>query len=722
MSTLHTESFIAYQAVNSSDDTSTTGNDNARLAVAANLRRGGHAVSIGDQTANQHVGFAIRPDPVNPDRNALFFSAGSFAANVGKAGIRKSLPVVLGEAIVGGFSLYIPNEYVKSTAAATNPILRVIATTSKDASWDVSSSGNTHTVREAFRVTQDLQIRWGVDAAQSQKTLGTGRTYFIEYRISSNDVRVWIDDTLVMQKTGLGLGVECIALLYEQTSVTSGSSQFSGAPARWAIGNWYNLVEDANAPNVRLGPSTRVIGVRPNTDVVANFIRPGGYTANAQVAALDLVDAPPASLQSSTVGDQDIYTSTTDTTTASGTTIHSVGVKVLASNLEANPHSIRAIVRASNGSEFTAQKAREMRLMTAISTKNLNGIARRPTDGKLFAVGDSIALLTNANNGQGAWTTVSDDGGSIHYTCITFRSDGWGVIGRSDGKFQTIAPGTDVPGAAITLASQSASFACQCAITMPSGRIALGCLSSAFLRGPSIAQGTPDVSGNWTRITSAAGNLGSMAHAPAASGLGTGSGRLVVSNNANPASSYRSDDEGATWSTSSNISFTGTPYICWDGNAFIAFQNLGTFNTAYQRRSPDGITWNTVSGGTQAPGTSAGAALAAAGDPDVAGQSVFVGNNGAVQVSLNGIDYRVLPQIGASGNIRGLAKAANGDWVMIGNAGYLAVYSVGLVDGSMPALAGYTPYANYTSVNPATSAAWTAAEASASQFGMRLTS
>jgi hypothetical protein len=721
MSTLHTESFIAYQPVNSSDDTFTTGNTTARNAVAANLRRGGHAVTIGTQAAATSAqGWAVRPDPVNPDRNALFFSSGGFSANTMAAAIRKTLPLVGAEAIVGGFSLYIPNEYVKATSSSTNPCLRVIACSSADASWDVSSSGNTHTGREAFRITQDFQVRWGTDAAQSQKTVGTGRTYFIEYRISTNDVRVWIDDTLVMQKTGLGLNVECIAIAFEQWSATAPNVQLTGAAGRWSVGNWYNVVEDANAPNARLGPSTRVIGVRPNTDVDVHFTRPGGYASNAAVAALDLVDSPPASLQSSTVGDQDIYSSTTDTTTASGTLIHSVGVKVLASNLEANPHSIRAVLRASTGAEVTPQKAREHRLLTPISTKQLNAIAKRPTDGKLFACGNSIALLSNANNGQGAWTTISDDGGTIHYTSIGFRSDGWGIIGRSDGKIQTIAPGTDTPGTAIAPGSNANQV--NNVFVLPNGAAILGCNSATMMRGPTVAAGTPDNVANWTRITSLSGNLVYAAYAPSSSGLGSGNGRLILVNNASPSSVHRSDDLGVTWSAGAATGVNSATAVAWDTAGFTLFVNIGATNAgSYQRRSTDAITWTTPSPGTTSNGTAAGAANFAATDPDNTANTVWAGNGGNIQYSSNGIDFRNITRF-QSGNIYGGCKAANGDWLFVGAAGLLIAYSAGLVDGSMPALAGYTPYANYTSVNPATSTAWTAAEASASQFGMRLTS
>lgn len=727
MSILDTESFIAFQPVNSSDDTFTGANTTARNAVAANLRRRGYAVTIGAQgAAATATGFAIRPDPVNPERNALFYSSGGGTNSTVSAALRVTLPIVGGEAVVGGFSLYIPNEYVKSVAASSVPTLRVVATAVADTAWNDISSAANHTDRELFRIRRDLQIGWSTETPPSQKTLGTGRTYFIEYRVSPTDIRVWIDDVLVLQKVR-GLCVETIGFVYEHWSSVSGAETvLSGAAGRWAIGNWYNLVEDANAPNVRLGPSTRIIGVRPGSDVQAQFIRPGGYASNAAVAALDLVDSPVASLQSSTVGDQDVYDAATDTTTSSGTQIHAVVTKVLASNLESNAHTIRPLVRSSAGLESSAPKARALKQLTAIANVQLNAIARRPTDGKLFAVGNSIACYSNANNGAGAWTAISNDGGAINYKTIAFRSDGWGVIGRSDGKFVTIAPGSDTPGAPITVSANTNEV--WSSIALPNGRIVLGCASGIILNGPTTAVGTPDNVANWTRLTATGmtgGAITGMAYAPASSGLGSGSGRLVIINDAATTQTNRSDDSGATWGASASSATASTARaIAWDGSAFTITAQVNNFIATYMRRSTDGIAWSSPPTPitSASSGVGQGATWYGAADPDVPGLTFSMGSGGTMMVSINSVEWRSLPRLQTSSIIRGAVKAANGDWLFVGDAGLLYALTAGSIDGAMPALAGYQTFSNIAAANPSTGTAWTPAEAAASQFGMRLTS
>lgn len=725
MSILSTESFIAFGAVASTDDTFVAANNEIRLAHAANLRRAGYQVALGAQTgASNAQGFVVRPDPVNPERNALFFSA---AATGGSAGIRKQLPLVNGEAIIGGFTLFIPGEYVKANAAVTTGYFRVIASGIGDALWTAAAGDTSSWTREVFRVSADLLINRNGSAPQSQKALAVGRVNFLEYRISPNDVRVWLDDVLVLQ-TAVALNVETIGFMFDALGVTSASSAMAGAPARWSIGNWYNLVEDAIAPNVRLGPTTRIIGVRPDVDVEADFLRPTGYASNAAVMAQNLVDAPTATLQSSNVGDQDIYASTKDTTTASGKLVHGVTMKVMASNLESNPHAIRPVIRAADGTESVTPKAREWRVNpTAISTKHLLSVARRPTDGKIFACGDSIALLTNTQNAAPGtpWTQISDDGGAVSYYAIAFRSDGWGVLGRSDGKLQFIAPGSDTPGPVTSAGTFSIVYHIA---VLPDGRFAVSGLATtttlwrvAF--SPLPATSAPDVVANWTAVQSGFTNQGAgrmMAFSPT---LGTGKGRIVLITDATGGgpNSIRSDDGGVTWTGVYNSNNVNHYAVVWDTNASVFASYFATGAAPPVRKSIDGITWTMPANVSTANGLVSGRAANVLFDPDNNNTTIVIGDLGSMIVTQNSTDFRPITRVTVQ-HLRGICKAANGDYIVVGFNGTVLAYTAGAPDGLMAPLGGYLPYTAVAPVNPVTGEAWTPADASVSQFGMRLTS
>lgn len=729
MSVLSTESFIAFAPVAGTDDTFTQANTDLRNSTAANLRRAGYDVYIGTQAAaNNGTGLVVRPDPVNPDRNALFFSSSGIAVtpNIG-AGIRKAMPSLNGEAIIGGFTLFVPNEFIKSSVAVNNSMLRVVAGPAGD-TWSALPTEAGEWSREVFRITQDLLIRWNTDAPQSQKLVPTGRVCFLEYRISPTDVRVWMDDVLVLQKI-VPLNVSNIAILFDQYISVNGSSAMIGAPARWSIGNWYNLVEDAVAPNVRLGPTTRIIGVRPNTDVSTKFQRPVGYASNAAVVASDLVDAPAATLQSTSVGDQDIYSTTADTTTASGKMIHAVAVKVLASNLESNPHTIRPILRSQDGTESQTPKPRQWFVGSSnpISTKNLNCIARRPTDGKFFAVGNSIALLTNTQDAAPGtpWTLISDDGGSINYQCIAFRSDGWGVIGQSNGQVRFIPPGSDTPGAAVALASFTNVVN---AAVLPDSRFFLsGAVggSSPIARiaiGPLPATSTPDVVANWTSLQWASGNgtARMMAFSPT---LGTGKGRILVVTDVTGgnANCYRSDDGGVTWVGIYDGLNANHYTVTWDSYSSAFYTCASATSSANIRKSSDGITWTGLTSTTNLNGAATGQPLQFYNDPDVQ-LMVMLGLSTSLFCTVNSNEWRPISRP-TSISVRWLAKCASGNLVGIGDTGLIVHYaSPPTADGAMAPLGGYQPYYATASVNPATGAAWAPGEASTAQFGMRLTS
>lgn len=659
---------------------------------------------IGTQAAaNTATGFVPRPDPVNPDRNALFFSsANSTNNNLVGAALRKVLPVV-NEVLVGGFSLYIPPEYVKSPVTSANIVFRMVACASSDANWSAAAAND----KEVFRITGDLLVKWFTDAAQSSKALVPGRLNYIEYRISEGEIRIWIDDVLVMQKSK-ALNVESVGLIFEQNSVVAPNTYLTGAAGRWSIGNWYNLVEDIYAPNVRLGPTTRVIGIRPSGDVAAQFLRPTGAASNASVVAQDLVDQPPSSLQSSNVGDQDIYSVVSDNGTSNGKLIHAVATKVLAANLESNPHAIRPTLFNSAGGEAAPVRSREFRAAsTAITARNLWGIARRPTDGKLFAVGSGFSVFTNTSNGSpgSAWATVFDDGSAGINTGIAFRADGTGVISRNDGKIGVIPIGSDVP----TILNPSGnSAALNCVIALPSGRFFLvGALGTSF------RSDDPVTLASWTRTILQSLTYLAVAFAPS---IGA-QGRLVTVSNDNASNTNyaTSDDAGVTFTTRKLPGITAAVgAMSWDGTAFMA--TTATMPPIW--RSTDGINW-VAPANTSANGIGGSSVFGAWEYGDT--QTFVGGTNGAMCMSHDTNSYRPISRV-VTTTLRGGCKAANGDWVFVGDAGTLVSYTASLPDAALPALGGYVPAFNAHNVNPATGQAWTPAEAAASQFGMRLVS
>lgn len=707
MSLASTESFIAFEAI-AGDDSFITANTNTRNAVAANLRRAGYQVVIGAQAAAASSGgFVTRVDPVAPDRVALVHSSAATVgqASVVSAAIRKILPVQ-SEPLIGGFSLFIPSEYVKSASITPVVVMRMVATHAADANWsvlDVSAA----TPKEVFRITADLLVKWGADSAMSSKTLTAGVLAYLEYRITDGEVRVWIDDTLVMQKT-IPLKFESIGIVFE--NATAGSV-LAGAAGRWAIGHWYNLFEDTRAPNVRLGPKTRIIGVRATTDVAVQFTRPGGYASNAAVAGQNIVDVSPASLQSLTVGDQDVYTSTVDTTGSSGALVHAVAVKVLAANLESNPHTLRPFVRTAAGIESTDVRNRDYEIFPAITSKNIMGIARRPTDGKMFAVGLGSSVFATPANGNGkSWVGIMDDGSALINRGIAFHTDGVGVIARSDGKLLVIAAGTDVPVVVTpTVGNSNALYSVVC---LPNGTFVAVGDAGQWLR-----SSTPAVASSWTK-----GTMPSSASYPMGGVACNAAGFLVATVNSASASFQvcTSSDSGATWTGRTVGATAGFVDVSHDGTQFIIA--IASSNPTGVRKSLDGISWTAVSANFNTA-VSAGTFNFISSDT-TNGHSIIgiAQSRGMFITSNNATDWRQHPQLSGAFNLNDAALTTAGDWLIVGDSGYLASYTPMSIDNPLVPLAGYLPTFNYSTVNPTTGLPWTPAEASASQFGMRLTS
>lgn len=707
MSLVFTESFMAFPRW-AGDDSYAADQNAFRKMINAAFQRAGYLAFYGDQSTQAlSSAWIVRADPINPDRAALTYSSANTTTSSASIGIRKQLGSQ-SDPIIMGFSLYVPPEFVPTPGAPAASVANVMQVICTHGALTGTATGSTY---EAFYVASDLTIRRsGTAGSQSSKTLVPGRMSYLEVRISDGDVRVWLDDTLVLQST-VSLMVESIGFSMSQNASVGGSSFITGAAGRWAVSNWYVLAEDTRAPNVRLGPSTRVIGARADTDVATSFIRPNGYASNAAVAGQDLIDNPTATLQSTNVGDQDIYTSTKDTATASGKLIHAVAVKVLAANLESAPHTLRSVLRSPTGVEGENPRPRELRIVSAPFTKDMYGCAMRASDGKLFAVGLGPCLFTSPPNGNGMtpWTMVSDDGTTVFATDIAFRSDGYGVVARSDGKLAIIPPGSDAMSATLVAVTTTRHYFCVC---LPNNTMFVGSTSGGLWR---LAAGAdPTVLANWVKMTTGVtDSMAAMVYHPTLKRImiQRGGSSLVIT----------SDDNGTTWTSRTpgmaTTSNSGSKQIACDGNYFLMMlQSTTTAN--YIKRSPDGIAWENET------------YIAPSGDGSTGTVGFMFGDNGFIYVSGGsstslsshdgGANFRRQQKMTAQ--LQGGCVASNGDWIMVGIGGIYATFTSALIDAPMVPLSGYQMGYNSSTTNPATGLPWTAAEASQSQFGMRIVS
>ena len=336
MSVIHTESWMAFGPHNGDDSANTTLREAYRKAY----------IAAGYEYFQEVAGFGwvIRPHPVTPERQALVFSAAT--ANNRQYVVRKRVGNNTAP-IIGGFSLFVPSEFVPTglnVAEAAYGFLGVTTGATTSILNKMVAAGTLY-ADEVFRVRYDLQIAYGSEV-QSARRITPGKMAYLEYRITQTEIRVWLDDVLVLQKS-VARNNSTINIATVAWAPGAGSGM-SGIPGRWAIADWYNLVEDAVTPNVRLGPATRVIGVRAESDSFAQFMRPSGFASNAAVAALPLNPDSANYLKTDTIGVQDIYSGTEDSATATAAIVHAMSVKVIGQNIEAAVHTMSPLL-VSNG-------------------------------------------------------------------------------------------------------------------------------------------------------------------------------------------------------------------------------------------------------------------------------------------------------------------------------------------------------------------------------------
>lgn len=336
MSLISTESWVAF-AQHIGDDSAAVANP-ARTAIAKAYRVAGYSY----ETTAVSAGWLVRKHPVSPERSALVWSAST--SNAGTSAIRKKVSNNTG-VVIGGFSIFIPGSFVPDTAAAPEyPFLGVNATA--DGATMLSLGSPALAAGEIFRVRYDLGIGYGIEV-QSAKKITPGKLSYLEYRLTQSEIRVWLDDVLVIQKS-VALDNSNITFVSNAWSPAGRGSSMSEATGQWAISDWYNLKEDADSPNVRLGPTTRVVGVRADSDDFVQFARPSGFASNADVVAQGLNPDALNYLKTDTVGVQDIYNPPSDSATATAAIIHGMSVKVVAQNVESLEHTMSPLL-VSNG-------------------------------------------------------------------------------------------------------------------------------------------------------------------------------------------------------------------------------------------------------------------------------------------------------------------------------------------------------------------------------------
>lgn len=690
MSLIWTESFMQFGRETAADSTLAASNA-ARVAHIANLKRAGYQVTAHyvNGTTNS-AGFLLRNDPLLPDRAALVPSvAGS--TNPTTMGIFKEVPASP-VPLIFGFSVVVPLDFVKVGADAALPMMRIIASTFTDAAWLTS---------EVCSVRGDLQIGYKTVAPQSGRALVPGRVSYIEVRISLTDTRVWLDDMLVLQvATTVASGAVGIAFpLATQTSM-------SGTKGQWAISNMYCLFEDGVLPNARLGPTTRVIGLRPASDVTAQFTRPAGFASNAAVVGQDLVDEPINNLQSIDTAKLDSYLTPVDAATSAAAKVHAVSIKTLSANLEAVPHRLRGFARVGLAqSPGEAVGAMALRSRTAFTAKNILASALR-ADGTSIAVGSGAGIWrSSAISEGGAWATVSEDTSAIILTGVAVDSTGQAVACRSDGQVQVSTAAGDL--SAWALVGTGVATAMAAVAVGPDG---LFVISPNVTNGAMRTSTTPAVAASWTARTA-------LTYPPQAIAYGAGRFAGIFMGGVSPWPTCYSND-GLTWTVGPGAVYPGAvpASMAFGAGLFVApvFHNATNLT---MRVSSDGINWTSTT-----PVAGAGAAGNFQGISFVNGMFVAVGNFGAICVSNDGLSWRQLARPLPSASFRTVLGLPNGKFMVLGDAGAAVMLSPTAADTEITPFAGYQPTYSVVTLNPATGNPWTPAEAASSEFGMRLMS
>lgn len=345
MSLIWTESFASFRK--------------GGVATNADLQAAGYVVSA------QDAEWSILDDMIVPNRVVLSLDAfGGGSATLGRTLPTYSAPVII------GFSVYVPLGYDRPGNDSA-PLLAFFT------HEDMGTTG-----AEIFRLRRDLRVSYLANNPQNVTVMTPGRVHYLEVRISLGEIRVWLDDVFVLQHTNV-----------DQSPIGWTLRLSEGD---FALSNLYVLNEDTVYPNVRLGRSTRVVGERPSKDVSVDFERPVNADSNAEVAGQDFLAEPPAVLQGTHVGDQDLY-SAEEGGAALTSTIHAVSVKVRAMNADVKPRAVAPFVKSGDDSDTGVEHVRFHYLEPFTSADILCSTV---VPGYGVAVGTSTGQVWFSENGE----------------------------------------------------------------------------------------------------------------------------------------------------------------------------------------------------------------------------------------------------------------------------------------------------------------------------------
>ena len=367
----------------------------------------------------------VTADPVNPERSAFTFVPKQMGNIYSKVG----WPIPYqGKPIVFGFSLFIPSAWPDLARTAAYCLQ--------------AGTGPMHTTTNAsglsgelFNIGHDLRIRRGSATPISQRQCVRGGMSYIECRYDGSTVRVWLDDALVLEETAV-LMEGGMTLSYAPNGATGLSL---GDHLRWSVANVYCLSEDEHAPNVRLGPTTRVIARRPAGDIDVQFMRPDNATSNAQVVAQDITSTLPAmSLQTESVGARDEYALPVSPEISSALMVHGMMTKVVASNLESAPHMIRPWVKSGTqeGADDFAWEFVQ-KVCPDISVPLQSATVRE--DGTIFLCGTGPCIYTSQDGGD-TWRLRYNGATAVIANDITVGPDGTVMACCSNGTILSNLP------------------------------------------------------------------------------------------------------------------------------------------------------------------------------------------------------------------------------------------------------------------------------------------
>lgn len=694
MSLIWTESFMGFKRHNGPMGANTAAETMAALQAA------GYTTFLASTGAN--YGLAISDDPVVPERAGLRVNNSTTMSGLVQV-VARELPPTL-HPIIFGFSLFIPSSFVPASGGAAT-VLQV-GLHPKGAT-DLGTLHNT-AERVAFRIGTNLGIYAGGQSnPQSQMRPAPGKTSYFEVRFDGTQVSVWMDDALVIQNETV-----------EQAGMISFGfgSQTPYQPQDWALGNIYILSQDDVAPNVRLGPTTRVIGRRPAEDVRTDFLRPAAFASNAAVAAQDITSTPDHTLQSTSVGDTDIYDAGVDSDTASAGIVHAVSLKVMAANLEVAPHELKTLI-LSDSEESDEEGALVMQQIPNFTSRTLNFIIEHPTKG-LIAGGNGEALYCSTDDGE-TWTQISETGSTVHYNHGVFSSNGNGVILRSDGGVMYCHDSSPID--EWQYAASGVAYDFKRIAANGDTFFMVGNGSSSHHRKLTYPKDGPLTFG-------ASGMVGALRY-----DVAYDNGTWLAVGITNAVVMSRSEDNGASWAQlDTGLSSSGAALRRFAfGNGTWLMVSTGQTSVYNLFRSVDnGLTWVDV---TTAISNSyrhitemkfADGLFIAVGFGRA--NAVTLTEGVLIATSPDGINWKYYPRL-KLGNVanacaNGLLISKTGRLIVVGTSGDVFISKpIGQVK-PLPVMGGYQLLYSPASKDPATGLPWAPEAAAASQFGMRVES